>query len=218
MRRLVAFLALLGIGACRGKDSTRPVTVASVTLSSDTATLVPTATLRLNATVKDASGNTLSRSVAWATSNSAHATVSADGLVEGVATGAVSITATVDNITASTQVTVKEGAVVGATGATVTALNGAATLIVPPGALTSSVMIIIEPATNTPTTTRLVAGSAVDLEPAKLQFASVVHLRLKYSLGQLPTGTSQQLLRMQRAIGAVWQRSTAAQSIRSRGS
>ncbi len=205
MRRLVAVLALLGIAACRGKDSTRPVPVASVTLSSDTATLVPTAALQLTAAVKDASGHTLSRSVAWATSNPARATVSTDGLVQGVAAGAASITATVDNITASTQVTVKEGAIVGASGATVTAQNGVATLIVPPGALTSNVMITIEPATNTPTTTRLVAGSAVDVQPANLRFASVVQLRLKYSPGQLPTGASQQLLRMQRAVGGVWQ-------------
>ena len=205
MRRLVAFLALLTIPACRGKDATRPVPVASVKLSQDTATLVPVATLQLSATIRDASGNTLARPVTWATSNPVTATVSAEGLVQGIATGVASITATVENVTASTQVTVKEGAIVGAAGATVTALNGTAVLIVPPGALASNVMISIERATNAPATTRLVGGSAVDLEPANVQFASPVHLRLKYVTEQVPAGAAQQLLRIQRAVGTTWQ-------------
>ena len=205
MRRLVALLALLTIPACRGKDATRPVPVASVTLSRDTATLVPVATLQLSATIKDASGNALARSVTWATSNPVSATVSTDGLVQGIATGVASITATVENVTATTQVTVKEGAIVGAAGATVTALNGTATLIVPPGALASNVMISIERATNAPATSRLVAGSAVDLEPANVQFGSAVQLRLKYAAEQVPTGASQQLLRILRAVGTAWQ-------------
>jgi uncharacterized protein YjdB len=205
MRRLVAFLGLLVIAACRGKEATPPVPVGSVTLSRDTATLIPAATVQLTASVKDINGNPLSRTVTWATSNAARATVSTAGLVQGVATGVVSITATVDNVTAATQVAVKEGAIVGASGGTVTALGGAATLIIPAGALTSNVMITIERAINTPTTARLVGGSAVDLEPAGLQFASVAQLRLKYSPGQLPTGASEQLLRMQQAVGTAWQ-------------
>jgi len=71
------------------------VPVASVTVSPATASLTVGATTQLTATPKDANGTALSgRTVTWATSNAAVATVSANGLVTGVATGSATITAT----------------------------------------------------------------------------------------------------------------------------
>jgi len=71
---------------CSLQDAARPVPVASVSISRDTATLVPTATLQLIATPNDASGNGLSRPVTWATSNPVRATVSTAGLVRTATT------------------------------------------------------------------------------------------------------------------------------------
>src|SRR5207249_6003043 len=83
-----------------GQSGTASVTVAIVPVAS--VTVSPTApnmyvggTVQLTATLKDAAGSVLSgRALSWTSSNVAIATVSAAGLVTGVAVGAVTITAT----------------------------------------------------------------------------------------------------------------------------
>src|SRR3989442_1032265 len=83
-----------------GKSGTASVTVAtvpvaSVTVSPTAANMYVGGTVQLTATPKDAAGNVLSgRVISWASSNAAIATVSATGLVTGVAVGAATITAT----------------------------------------------------------------------------------------------------------------------------
>jgi hypothetical protein len=157
------------------------------------------------ATLKDVAGKTVTRSVAWGTSNQNRATVSADGLVTAASTGTVTITATSETKSASLEVTVKEGAIIGAGGGSLTALNGTATLVVPAGALTSNVMITMESATGAPITSRLVTGTAVDIGPPSQLFAAPAQLRLKYGVAQVPVAASEQLLRIQRAAAGVWQ-------------
>jgi alpha-tubulin suppressor-like RCC1 family protein len=72
-----------------------PAAVASVSVSPGELTLLAGASLQLAATTLDEAGNELlGRAVTWTTSDSAIATVSEDGLVEGVGAGAVTITAT----------------------------------------------------------------------------------------------------------------------------
>jgi len=95
-----------------GKSGTASVTVANVPVAS--VTVSPTApnmyvggTVQLTATLKDASGNLLSgRAVTWTTSNGAVGTVSASGLVTGVAVGAATITATSEGQSGTAAVTV----------------------------------------------------------------------------------------------------------------
>jgi len=95
-----------------GQSGTAAVTVssvpvASVTVSPATATVFVGATTQLSATPKDAAGNVLAgRAVTWTSSNTAIATVSASGLVMGVAAGAVTITATSEGRSGSASVTV----------------------------------------------------------------------------------------------------------------
>jgi F5/8 type C domain/Bacterial Ig-like domain (group 2)/Right handed beta helix region len=70
------------------------VPVASVTVTPAIASLLAGATLQFTATLKDSAGNTLTgRSVTWASSAPAAATVSPVGFVNGLATGAVTISA-----------------------------------------------------------------------------------------------------------------------------
>src|SRR3989475_11603329 len=83
------------------------VPVASVTVSPATASVTVGATSQLTATAKDANGTALSgRVVTWATSNAAVATVSASGLVTGVAAGAATITATSEGQSGTSAMTV----------------------------------------------------------------------------------------------------------------
>jgi uncharacterized protein YjdB len=82
------------------------VPVASVVVSPVTAAVFVGATVQFTATLRDAAGNVLlGRSITWA-SSAAAATVSATGLVTGVAAGSVTITATSEGKTGSAAVTV----------------------------------------------------------------------------------------------------------------
>jgi len=81
--------------------------VAAVVVSPATASLTVGGTQQLSAVVKDAAGTVLTgRAVSWASSNAAVATVSAGGLVTGVAAGSVAITATSEGKSASASFTV----------------------------------------------------------------------------------------------------------------
>jgi alpha-tubulin suppressor-like RCC1 family protein len=107
---LLAAALLVGI-ACN--DSTSPPTpagsptVASVTVALSPGTLLVGSTVQLTATTKDSAGNVLTgRAVTWASSDTAVATVSATGLVTGVAVGSAMITATAEGKNGTAAVTV----------------------------------------------------------------------------------------------------------------
>ena len=87
-----------------------PVPVASVAVSPASATVTIGASVQLTATPLDANGNPLSgRTVTWASGNTAVATVSTSGLVNGVAGGSTAITATSEGKTGNSAVTVPTG-------------------------------------------------------------------------------------------------------------
>src|SRR2546428_362438 len=82
-----------------------PVPVASVTVAP--ATVLVGVTVQLTATTKDAAGNVLTgRTVTWATSNPAVATVNSTGLATGVAAGQATITATSEGQSGTAAITV----------------------------------------------------------------------------------------------------------------
>jgi uncharacterized protein YjdB len=95
-----------------GQNSTATVTVtiapvASVTLSPASPSIRIGGTVQLTATTKDSAGNVLTgRVVTWASSVPAVATVSASGLVTGVAAGTITITATSEGKSGTASVTV----------------------------------------------------------------------------------------------------------------
>jgi trimeric autotransporter adhesin len=84
-----------------------PVAVASITLSPSAPSVVTGGTVQLAATLKDAAGNTLAgRTVTWSSSSAAVASVSAAGVVTGVAAGSATITATSEGRSAQAAITV----------------------------------------------------------------------------------------------------------------
>ena len=84
-----------------------PVPVASVAVTPGSATVSVGGTQQLTATPLDADGNPLSgRTVTWVSSNTAVATVSASGLVTGVAPGSATITATSEGKSGTATITV----------------------------------------------------------------------------------------------------------------
>jgi len=99
-------------GTSEGRTGSAQVTVvatavASVTVSLAASTIGIGRTTQATATTKDASGSVVTgRAVAWTSDNPAVATVSAVGVVTGVATGSANITATSEGQSGSTAVTV----------------------------------------------------------------------------------------------------------------
>lgn len=101
MRRFTVLRAVGAVGvvalalACKSRDATGPSAVASVTLTPSASTDVEVGgTQQLAATALDAKGNALTgQTVAWTSSDTTIATVSATGLVTGVAPGSVMVTA-----------------------------------------------------------------------------------------------------------------------------
>jgi uncharacterized protein YjdB len=96
-----------------GKSGTASITVpapvASVSVSPSSATVQVGKTQQLTATLKDASGNTLTgRTITWSSSNTAVATVSSSGLVTGVKAGTATITATSEGKSGTASATVKK--------------------------------------------------------------------------------------------------------------
>ncbi len=84
-----------------------PVPVATVTVAPASPSVVVGGTQQLTATLKDASGNTLTdRTVSWTTSDATKATVSSTGLVTAVAVGSATITATSEGMAGPSAVTI----------------------------------------------------------------------------------------------------------------
>lgn len=112
-RSLLALGVLAGLAACGDDVSVTqppPVTpaVTGITVSPNAATLIKGQTAQLSAVVT-ANDPSVAKTVTWASSNAAVATVSATGLVTAVAPGAATITATSTadaNFKAGAQITV----------------------------------------------------------------------------------------------------------------
>jgi hypothetical protein len=97
-----------------GKIGTATITVAlvpvaSVAISPAVASILPGGTVQLVATLRDSSGNTLNRTVAWSSDNPGVASVnSSSGLVTGNAQGKATIVATSEGKTGTADVSVAD--------------------------------------------------------------------------------------------------------------
>ncbi len=180
------------IGSCGGGDVVGPPpppTVATVALSTDTATLVPAATVQLSATAKSASGEALQRSFSWTSSDVAKVTVSSSGMVVGVAAGVTTIIAAVDGKSATATITVLEGGVVSSSGGTLTVQSGAVQIVVPADALASNTSLSVVASTAFANDARVITGTPFEFGPTGTNFAKPVFLKIKYDAANLPSGT-----------------------------
>jgi uncharacterized protein YjdB len=84
-----------------------PTPVATVTVTPGAPSVQTGATVQLSAVTRDAAGNVLTgRTIAWSTNNPSAASVSATGLVTGVAAGSATITASSETKNGTSSVTV----------------------------------------------------------------------------------------------------------------
>lgn len=191
-------------GSSSAQPPTAPPKVVTMSLSRDTATLVPTALVQLTATPKDGSGNSLSRTISWTSSDESKARVSSGGEVTGVAAGVVTISASTDGITAQARITVKEGAIVGTSGGSVSALAGSVGLDVPAGAFAQAAMLTVERPSSLPVDPRLVGETAVLLDAGTATISQPLQLRLKFASEKVPSGPPERLLRLHALRNAQW--------------
>jgi uncharacterized lipoprotein YddW (UPF0748 family) len=108
MRRFALVAAVAFAAACSGDSPSAPKTptVASVSVSPTSATLVVGQNTTLTATVRDANGASMGTAVTWSTSDASIASVSSQGVVNGVAAGSVTISATAGGRSGTSQITV----------------------------------------------------------------------------------------------------------------
>jgi hypothetical protein len=101
---LLAAAALVGCsggGGSATQEQPGPQTVARVVVTPASANVDAGKTITLSAQAFDASGAALTRTFTWASSDTTKATVDDNGVVTGLAAGAVAITATADAVTSS---------------------------------------------------------------------------------------------------------------------
>jgi GDSL-like lipase/acylhydrolase family protein/Big-like domain-containing protein len=200
--RVVAGVIAFGMGC--GESTAPPAPVASVSLSPATVDLVPGGTDVLQAIPKDAAGNSLTdRITTWSSSDASVVSVAA-GVLSGVAVGTATITATIEGISATKDVTVKDGAVVSSSGLSFSAQSAAVTVAVPAGALTQTRNITVAAALNPPPNDRLMPGTAYDFGPDGITFAQPVTITIKYDPLKLTAGSPEDSLRLYEVVGTSW--------------
>jgi uncharacterized protein YjdB len=141
--------------------------VVSVVVSPRIANVLVGGVLQLTATSLDAAGGVLGRrAVSWSTSNAAIATISAQGVVTGIAPGTATISATVEGQTGTLPVTVTAGGV-----ATVTLTPASGYL---PTGIPVPLQAVLRDANNTIVTDRAIGWVTSDLGIAAVSASGVV--------------------------------------------
>lgn len=190
----LASLVSLGCGDSTTSPPESPV-VTSVVVTPGAHTFVGrTGTVALSAQVTASDGSTVSgTSVTWTSSDPGVATVSPSGTVSAVAAGRVTITATVEGVSGTAEVTV--GRLVTTAGGTVASADGAIQLIIPPGALATDAYITLDEPSNLPGDPDEIPGAAVDIGPSTLALQGDVELLVGYTPLSIPVGESPLSLR-----------------------
>lgn len=214
---LTCALTAGGIGACGGstEPSTPAVTpppppppppvptVRTVVITTAERTLVPGESAAATAVARDSTGAPVaSATVQWSTGSAAVATVSAAGSITGVAPGITTLVATSGSARAEQRLEVVAGGVVRPEGSVLSLLDGQLRLEVPAGAVSQPQAVRARVLTTPPTHPRLLAGSAVVVEPA-IAFAGRPVLRLRYPSTLAPDVVPSQL-RVAQLVSGTW--------------
>ncbi len=210
-RALVRFFvaaSALSLMSCRDGTVTGPAGVASVVVTGVPVTPVVIGdSFQLVATAINATGGIVSnQAFTWRTSDAAVAVVSTSGMVRAIGAGPVTITASTGGKEGSAALRAWGGGPVGTAGATLTMGSGSntVTLTIPPFAVPQTVIVLLAPASTAPPSSRLVAGTPIELGPDGLQFSRAVTMTLGYGADKVPPGTGEVSLQLYFASGSSW--------------
>jgi hypothetical protein len=180
------------------------VAVSSVTVAPSDVQLMPESTAQMTATALDDDENPLpQRELLWSIDEETIATVDDAGMVTAVDVGTTTLRVVSEGVEATASITVAD-ANAGPEGGHLELADGAIALDIPAGALDQPVLISAVVAMAAPAATTLVDGTAYDLRPDGLPFASAVTLTMNYSEASVPMGVLMSELRMYRAAGDAW--------------
>jgi hypothetical protein len=200
----------LAVGSCKSDDPSAPLfrgtTVSILDVPAD-GVVLQDGTLQLRAVVKDGTGaDVRDVAVTWSSSDRRMATVSDQGLVTGVALGAVVVRAAAGGATDDRELSVRIGVPAPASRdadpVTTTLLDGLLRITVPSRALPSGAVLHLRPATGMPRSDELVAGTAVELGPEALRFEQSV--TIAFSWEGVPAGQRSRL-RIHRVDDGEWE-------------
>lgn len=104
----------------------------------------------------------------------------------------------------TTTAPVKDPNIVGASGGTVAASNGAASLSIPPGALTSDVKITVAAVADPMSDSRTGLGTPHEFGPEGTKFSQPVTLSMRYDRTKIPAGGAQSEIRVAQLTEAGW--------------
>ncbi|HEX7089426.1 MAG TPA: Ig-like domain-containing protein [Longimicrobiales bacterium] len=162
--------------------------------------------MQLVATPLNETGAVVSnRTVEWRSSDTTVAVVNSQGLVFAIGAGPVTITATCEGREGSITLDVRAGRPVGPEGGTLALLDGAVTIVVPPGALPQTTTILVRPAVSPPPDPGLVPGTAYEIGPEGLIFWLPAALSLRYEPGRVPSGIGEATLQLYRLAAGAWE-------------
>ncbi|HUQ47086.1 MAG TPA: SGNH/GDSL hydrolase family protein [Gemmatimonadaceae bacterium] len=206
MRIRRTLLAVTAVGilslvtSCR--DIVAPTPVATISLSGYAADLVPSETVLITATPKEAGGTALTRTLLWSSSAPAVATVE-NGLITGHALGVAVVTVESEGVRAQVAVTVDDGGIITPGGNHIYALGGQVELAIPSAAVTQSARIVISSPQLAAASTRLIPGSAVSIRtPTPLTQPAM--LTIKYDPTRI-LGSPESGLVIYQATSTDWQ-------------
>ncbi len=201
---VLALLVLAAAGCDDHVAISDPHAVALVSVSPTAATLVPGQILPLAGVARDRSRNPLpDEPVTWATSNAAVATVSAEGVVEAVSPGDVTIIASADVFRAFAELTVNEGGWIGPAGGTISAQGGAVVVEVPENAVAEPLGITVASFDGAPLDPTAAGGEvAVRFDGTLAQPARIT---IGYDPAAGPAGVARSAMGVRRLVAGVWQ-------------
>src|SRR6266545_1700623 len=210
-RALVRFCvaaSALSFMSCGDDQVTGPAGVASVVVTGVPVTPVIIGdSFQLVATAINATGGIVSnQAFIWRTSAAGVAVVSSSGLVRAIGAGPVTISASTGGKDGRAALRAWGGGPVGTAGATLTMGSGSSTvtLTIPPFAVPQTAIVLLAPASSALPSSRLVAGTAIELGPDGLQFSRFVTMTLGYGPDKVPAGTGEASLQLYVASGSSW--------------
>jgi hypothetical protein len=215
MRKVWMIAAQILCAACSDSSGPQPATPASLTFNNPPAAIVPGEQVTLDVTARTSAGAAItSPTIEWSSSNNGVATVSAAGVLNGLAVGSATITARTGAVSKTHQVDVIEGSIISAAGGTISALNGTMQLVVPAGAVAQNVRVHAStvPIAGGPDPS-LVQGTVyvLTLTPA-VTFAGPIALTVRYDPERAPIGVQEKDLGVAISEGVTW-RSTGTATV-----
>ena len=205
MRKGWIIAAQILCAACSDSSGPQPATPASLTFNNPPAAIVPGEQVTLDVTAHTSAGTTIaSPTIEWSSSNHSIATVSAAGVLNGVAVGSATITARTGTVAKTHQVAVVEGGMITAAGGTISAFNGTMQLVVPAGAVTSTKTVRLRTLEQEPSDPITLRTSGVHIDFAG-DLSAPARLTLKYDPVESPIGLPESRLGIARVANDAWQ-------------